>query len=254
MHCPFPGMDPYLERSDLWPDVHLSLIIFMKDALNGSLPAGYAAVADRFVWIHEPDAIQRTRVKPNIAVFRPEHTISTKGASLVTAPLTGLLPAIKREGSKYLKILDVRSRRVVTAIELLSPSNKQAGPDREAFLTKRTEYLNTGINLIEIDLHRAGQRLPMENVEFGSDYYVLVCRASHAPQIDVWPFSVRDPFPTIPVPLSEPEPSLDLGACFERVYQGSRYREEVNYQLPPDPPLSEADATWARELLAKSST
>ena len=27
MATPFPGMDPYLERSDVWPDVHNRLIV-----------------------------------------------------------------------------------------------------------------------------------------------------------------------------------------------------------------------------------
>ena len=30
MHSPFPGMDPYLEEPNLWPDVHLTLIIAMR--------------------------------------------------------------------------------------------------------------------------------------------------------------------------------------------------------------------------------
>ena len=57
MRSPFPGMDPYLEAPDLWPDVHLTLIIAMRAVLNASMPPGYAASADRYVWIHEPEEL-----------------------------------------------------------------------------------------------------------------------------------------------------------------------------------------------------
>ena len=33
MRPPFPGMDPWLEHPDLWPDVHNSLIMSIRDAL-----------------------------------------------------------------------------------------------------------------------------------------------------------------------------------------------------------------------------
>ena len=62
MTSPFPGMDPHLEEPKLCPDVHLTLLIAMRAELNASLPPSYAASADRYVWIHEPEASQRSRV------------------------------------------------------------------------------------------------------------------------------------------------------------------------------------------------
>jgi hypothetical protein len=251
-------MDPYLERPDVWSNVHLSLIIYMKDALNVSLPPGYSAVADRYVWIHEPEAQQRTRVKPDIIVQRPHATVSkptnASPVGTLTQPKQRVLPAVKREGEKFLKILDTRSRRVVTAIELLSPSNKQPGPDREAFLTKRAECLNASVNLVEIDLHRTGQRLPLGDAPIESDYYAMVCRAADAPKADVWEFSLRDRLPRIPIPLisREEEPLLDLSDCFATFYDRSRHFEDIDYTQPCDPPLSDADAQWARDLLRQA--
>jgi hypothetical protein len=64
-------------------------------------------------------------------------------------------------------ILDPRDEsRIVTAIEVLSPSNKSAGPGRDSYLTKRQEYWDAGTNLVEIDLLRAGKptaRIEQEN-------------------------------------------------------------------------------------------
>ena len=43
MRPPFPGMDPWLEHSDLWPDVHNSLITAIRDALAPRIKPRYVA-------------------------------------------------------------------------------------------------------------------------------------------------------------------------------------------------------------------
>ena len=182
--------------------------------LNAVLPEGYAALADRYVWIHEPDAEGRTRVvQPDAFVVDDGQTKAGSSGATVAAPQQVVLPATRREGNKYLKILDSKSRRLITVIELLSPANKRPGPDREAYLTKRIDYLTAGVNLVEIDLLRAGQRIPIgEPLPQGFDYYALVCRVREMPKAGVWPFTMRDSIPIIPVPLagSDSDISLDL--------------------------------------------
>ena len=257
MPSPFPGMDPYLEEPNLWSDVHLTLIIAMRGALNAALPTGYVAAADKYVWIHEPDADARTRVvRPDTFIVQNRERVDVSAPAAVTAPTMIILPAIRREGNKYLKILDSKSRRLITVVELLSPSNKQPGPDRDDYLTKRMDYITAGVNLVEIDLHRAGQRLPIaEPQPAGFDYYALVCRPTQMPNAEIWPFRVRDPIPVIPIPLGpqEADVPLNLRPCLEWAYEQGRYGEEVDYAQPPVPPLSEADAAWAKELLAGHS-
>jgi hypothetical protein len=123
-------MDPYLEEPDLWPDVQLTLIIAMRGALNAVLPEGYSALADRHVWIHEPDGEGRTRVVQPAAVVVEDGQSQSRGAGeAIAAPKQVILPASRRKGNKYLKILDAESRCLITVVELLSPTNKKAGPD-----------------------------------------------------------------------------------------------------------------------------
>jgi hypothetical protein len=256
MPSPFPGMDPYLEEPSLWPDCHLGIIAGMRAVLNAHLPERYAAYADRYVWLHEPDADTRVRMgKPDIYVADRggEATGSNGGATLV-APTVVTLPVVRRQGNRFIKIIDRQSRRVVTVIELLSPANKNPGEDREAYVAKRNEYLATGTNLVEVDLLRTGERLPLgEPAPPPADYYILVCRANEFPKAGVWPLSVRDPLPAIPVPLNPQDQPvlLPLKPCLDRAYDEAPYSREVNYAEPPDPPLPEPDATWARELLAR---
>lgn len=48
MSTPFPGMDPYLEHPDLWPDVHHRLIVTLADYLVPRLrPRYYVSIEQR---------------------------------------------------------------------------------------------------------------------------------------------------------------------------------------------------------------
>jgi hypothetical protein len=164
------------------------------------------------------------------------------------------VPALRTEkGDCYLHIIDRARRRLVTVLELLSPSNKNPGPDRAAALAKRQEYQMGGVNLVEIDLLRQGARFPLGDPQPAvGDYCAFAWRVQDLPKAWVWSWSVRAPLPDIAVPL-EPEDgwvTLSLQTCFSRAYDEAGYVREIDYARPPDPPLDEPDATWARELLA----
>jgi hypothetical protein len=143
----------------------------------------------------------------------------------------------------------------VTVIELLSPANKTPGKDRDAYLIKQHEYLATDVNLVELDLLRKGERLPWVTASVTSSaYYVMVSRAAERPRGHLWPFSVRDPLPPIAVPLRDGDLSLELGMVINQVYDTAGYARELDYTQPPNPPLDESDAEWARQLLANRTT
>ena len=102
--------------------------------------------------------------------------------------------------------VEIRERdtcRVVTAIELLSPTNKNPGPDRELYLSKRLRYSQSDVHLVEIDLLRGGHRMPVEGLP-ACDCYVQVSRVEERPSVGLWPIMLRDPLPTIPIPLLAP--------------------------------------------------
>ena len=100
----------------------------------------------------------------------------------------------------FVEIRDRESWQVVTVLELLSPANKYAGPDREQYLAKRAQILNSAIHFIELDFRRGGPRLPLEGLG-ECDYYALVSRFEDRPQAGVWPIRLTDRLPVIPVPL-----------------------------------------------------
>jgi hypothetical protein len=67
---------------------------------------------------------------------------------------------------------------------------------------------------------------------------VTVSRAGQRPRGDFWPFGLRDPLPTLPIPLGpdDQDARLDLRSILDRVYDESGYAYFV-YDHEPDPPL-----------------
>lgn len=254
MPSPFPGMDPYLEGS-LWSDLHGALLWAIRAELTRLLPSRYAALVGQHVWLEGADDGDRTLLGvPDIHI--PRQNGSATGTSLVPsiAPAITTLPSIRRTGHRYLRITDRDLRRVVTVLELLSPSNKDSGKNRPNYLAKREEYLATNVNLVELDLLRAGERMPLgDPAPTPSDYYIFVARSSTFPKAEVWPFSVRDPFPTLTIPLEDPDLAcvVDLKRCFDRCYDESPYARLLDYRKPPSTTLREPDATWAAALLGQ---
>ncbi|MBE9141210.1 DUF4058 family protein, partial [Nodosilinea sp. LEGE 07088] len=50
MPLPFPGMNPYLENSDLWPEVHHLLISLLAETLNPQLLPTYRVAIEKRVY------------------------------------------------------------------------------------------------------------------------------------------------------------------------------------------------------------
>ena len=57
--------------------------------------------------------------------------------------------------------------------------------------------------------------------------------------------------PVVPIPLTPefPEPTVDLQALLDKVYDAARY-EDFAYLDPPEPALAPADRAWADGLLS----
>lgn len=287
MPSPFPGMDPYLEDHGVFPDLHQSLASAVRDALNGLLPARYYAKLESRPEIGITDDTHTTRpVVPDVAVLhappvrpkRPGDAVAVleEVKEVAGDEEPGVRPARSYEVSirgdavphVLVEVRDsVSDHRLVTLVEIVSPSNKRAGPDREAYVRKQQDVLRTDANTVEIDLLRAG-RHPfaraaladfVAQVEPPRDYLVLVSRywrrLTGVVGYQIYPVGVREPLPQFYVPLREHEEEvlLDLQSIFDRVYDNGPYRRgAVDYTTAPTPPLGESDAAWADGLLRRA--
>jgi hypothetical protein len=147
------------------------------------------------------------------------------------------------------KILDIEERRLVTAIELLSPTNKGSG--RREYLRKRRRFLHSSAHLLDIDLHHQGRRIPLDDPYPEAAYFVLLNRARKRAWTEVWPIGIDQPLPTVPVPLlkGDADVPLDLQQAFTDVYDAGGFDLVLDYRLPPDVELSANETGWLDEHL-----
>ena len=75
-------------------------------------------------------------------------------------------------------------------------------------------------------------------------------RAGERPDAGIWPIRLRDPLPTIPIPLASDDADvrLDLQQILHLTYDESAYALDI-YNGDPEPPLSPDDDAWARSLI-----
>jgi hypothetical protein len=261
MPSPFPGMDPYLEHPALWPGVHQRLITYIGDALNATLPPRYISDIGERLYIVQPER----DIYPDVVILEhPAAQPSRDPRAGETALLTVSDPpwVVTYEAVEirevFIEILSAGDdSRVITVIEVLSPSNKAAGSaGRQLYLTKQQELFESQTHLIEIDLLRRGEHTVLAPrakllAKGGWDYLVCLHRGGQGRRSEVWPIRLRQPLPRIRVPLAEGDPDivLDLQEVFKRCYDQGGYARRLNYRRDPPTPLPADDATWAEALL-----
>ena len=272
---PFPGMDPYLEAADTWPDFHDALANEIRVDLNKVLPAPYYA---RLQKRSELGLVRKGgtlhRIVPDLSVLRrtlhepaPAWEIGSPSAYSVLPRLEatpGIDIRVRTDFIQhhFVEIRDARrDHQVVTVIEIVSPSNKMPGPDRRSYEVKQAEILSSDANLIEIDLLRSGRRLlPHPEMvavvdDMSCDYLVILnrnaLRQGEWMDYTLYPVDLKEPLPCIPVPLAgqDPDVLLDLQIAASRAYQGGAYSRVVDYLAEPEPSLSPEDSAWADQLL-----
>ena len=237
MPSPFPGIDPYLESQGYWPDFHASLTTYCRDALNDVLPESYEARLGEQLRLVERREPQGRTVLPDVSVLTLE-------------PVTIDLPVeeIEEVRDLWIEIRHRPDRDLVTAIEILSPTNK-LGECYWQYQTKRRSLIRQNVHLVVLDLLVRGQRLPIGHELPAGDFFAFVSRADRRSKCEVYAWSVRHCLPNIRIPLRSPGPDvvLELPATFALGYDRGRYAWALDYAAPLDLPLAAVDRAWAEE-------
>lgn len=218
MPSPFPGMDPYLENPEIFPDFHDSFITYLREALQANLPRHVFATIGQRRWCESPHDEFR----------EPFVEIDTRGED---------------------------GKRLVASIEVLSLANKAPGEHgRDLYRKKQKELLESRVHLIEMDLLRGGEHttaVPLDAARGACgafDYHVSVRPFDDVDAFQVYPIQLEDPLPPIAIPLlpGDPPVTLDLQAVFDRCYDAGPYTREVQYGIDAIiPPLDPDRAAWA---------
>jgi hypothetical protein len=254
MASPFPGMDPFLEDPAFWRDFHHEFIGCWRDALADQLPETYEARLDETVDLVPMDEATR-KFFPDVAGSRTRQAARSraKGAgTLLLEPVTIPHEFLDEERQARIHILHRPDRKLVTVLELLSPTNKN-GAGFDEYRGKRRALLQQKINLVELDRFLGGTRPPLARPLPDGEYYVYVSRLESRPNGDVSAWTIRQPLPTISVPLHAPDNdvNVDLAEVFRAAYQRGRYARSLSYAKKPLAPLRKPDLKWAARLAAK---
>ncbi len=254
MPSPFPGMDPYLENPAGWPDVHHLLISSIGDALMSCIAPRYYVNIEERVYLMGDDDPARFVLVPDLRIgLNPSKPPMRNGGGLAVAEPVEVITMLDHEiRESRLMVVDATNREVVTAIEVLSPTNKVIeGAGWKSYRSKRREILDSGTHFVEIDLLREGDLPTAAQAPGPCEYRVHVSQARRRPLGWVGPIRLDQRLPVIRIPLrdSDPDAQLDLQAVFTDTYDRARYGDRIDYKIPPVPPLPAPLDEWARLLL-----
>ena len=258
MSSPFPGMNPYLEDSAYWSSVHHWLITEIARLLNQKLAPKYVVAVE--VRIYETSGEKSTLIgiPDNIITKSSETSVKSSESSVATAipstqPLTIELALPETIKQAYLEVIKVGTGEVVTAIEILSPINKNSGEGRIKYEKKRQLILNSHTSFVEIDLLRQGKSMIPLNQNLEGDYRIVVSPSNQRPQAYLYAFNLQDVIPVFTFPLrpEDSEITLDLQSILHQVYEQGRYDLMIDYQQKVIPVLSSNDEIWIKKILEK---
>ena len=221
MPSPFPGMDPYLEDEQVWPVFQHQLVLCLYQILLPGLVDRYRARIGQRHYVTEQALFT--------SVVREEHQ------------------------EEFIEVRQRSDGRLVTLVDVVSPSNKTTDAGRLAYLTKRGEAKAGGANLVEIDLILQGQPT-LDYSREGLpewDYAVTVTRAAHAEKHEIYSSTLQKRLPRFRLPLASDDRDtvLDLHASFTRCYDQGGFAAQIDYQRDPPVRLGDEDRQWVHDLL-----
>src|SRR5207249_876088 len=130
MPSPCPGMDPFLEHPAMFPGLHGSLAIYLREALQARLPEPYFAEVGERLWVETSVRL----IEPDVNILRSDGDRPAKEAlsgsvalatPTRTQPIVITVPHDEQRGT----FVEIRTRtegneRIVAVIEVLSLGNK----------------------------------------------------------------------------------------------------------------------------------
>ena len=198
-----------------WESFHVNWAGAIADSLNEFLlPDGYFA---------EEHAHAGARVEIDVATFADEPLADRDGgvATQTYAPPqpTMTIPAAFSDEFEVRVYEEEGGARLVAALELVSPANKDRESHRRAFATKCAGYLSQGIALIVIDVVTSRQAnlhaqimsllgreledgLPDDAELYAVAYRPVVRGANQLVEVWVEPLAIGHELPTLPLALN----------------------------------------------------
>lgn len=223
MGSPFPGMDPFLEDVHLWPAFQHQLVASLYQILLPGLIDRYRARVSQRGYVLEQPLFT--------SVIREEHVE---------------------------EVIEIRQRtdgRLITLIDIASPTNKTTQRGRAAYWEQRKDARSHGANVVEIDLVLQGKPL-LDLSRDGlpeCDYATTITRNTQPERYEIYTTTLRKRLPRFKIPLAadDRDTVLDLQLTFNRAFEQGNFASRIDYKKDPAVPLTDDDRRWLHELLTQ---
>jgi hypothetical protein len=217
-----------------WDGTHLSWLIELLRWVKPRLPEGYRA----FVGTPPTVGIGAPLERPDVGVRQWREPVSQSGPPNGPPVVMEEMPAPDREVS--ITTLDTDAAlhvklegRLIAAVELISPRNKDRPSARAAYLARYFGYLLEGVHLLLIDVHRRplgfsfadqlAAELQLDRPPcpspLAAGYRVGEPAATGGRLLALWerPLTPGQPLPAMPLPLTvEAAVMVDLEGTYMR--------------------------------------
>ena len=233
-------MNPYIEQDAIWQSFHLRFLAEISDRLVEQLRPNYIIMIDEHVYVHElPDAPRRLVGRADVSVAaRPRSGDAGPRAAVgaLEAPSEVHLPTQDTQRVPFLEVRDRQSRELIAVLELLSPSNKRGGSDRNQYLAKRNRLLASE-SALRGDRPAPGRAVDAPGGSARLRLFGPGQPGRGSPPGRLLADRIRKRLPIIPIPLRRPDEfaRLDLQEVLDHVYDATGY-EDFIYAGTPEPP------------------
>jgi hypothetical protein len=222
---------PLHDWTDLpgWEGMHIFWMTEIARALRGSLPPRYRAVIGSSPLV----AVGVAPVKPDVVVT---HSAQQPNGSPTAPAPTAFEPDVEVAVATLTEdatVLVERDGRLIAAVELISPRNKDRPSAREQYAARYLNYLRGGVHLLLVDVHRRplefgfaqliatelDPALPAPVAPSAVSYRVGAAAAQGGRMLGVWQHALvfGEPIPPMPLPLTpDTLVVVDLEATYSR--------------------------------------
>jgi hypothetical protein len=204
-----------------WESFHARWAVALSDAFNRVLPRRYLAEVQIHIGRNIEADVAEFELSPSI--YAEEENGSDGGVAVQVQtwapPVAAQTMNIVFPDDIEVQLYDLRDgKRLVAALELISPGNKDRAEARRAFGVKCVAYLQRGIGLVIVDivtlrsgnLHQVVLELLDQTegsvLSADTELYAVAYRPAHRAdknQLDLWPvaLAVGQPLPLLPLAL-----------------------------------------------------
>lgn len=219
-----------------WGGMHTYWMTEIARALRPALPPGYRAVIGPSPYL----AIDLARVEPDVSVTGAATPRPPAGSATSAEPEVEMAVATLEE---ELTVQVVEGQRLVAAIELVSPRNKDRPAARGHYANRYLSYLRGGVHLLVVDVHRRpigfgfpaviaaglGEPLPAPPAPSAVSYRVGPAAAFGGRMVGVWPrpLTAGEPLPEMTLALSyDATVTVDLEGTYSRAARDNYLDDE----------------------------